>query len=98
MSALGVLSPGIELTLGGSQTESSICFKGSTLCRFAFSLRYWKPSGNVTGNSLLPRKAHYCRFAVTLLASVLALSLMAQAADSEIDRLIQVLDLKPGVA
>ena len=44
------------------------------------------------------RKAHYCRFVVTLLASVLALSLMAQAADSEIEHLIQVLDLKPGVS
>jgi SAM-dependent methyltransferase len=58
----------------------------------------WKPSGNVTENSLLLRKAHYWLLAVTLLASVLALSLMAQAADSEIDHLIQVLDLKPGVS
>lgn len=43
-------------------------------------------------------KAHFCRFAATLLAGVLlASSLMAQATDSEIDRLTQVLDLKPGV-
>ena len=47
----------------------------------------------------MPRNAHLCRFAVTLLASVqLAFSLMAQARDSEIDRLVQVLDLKPGVS
>jgi ubiquinone/menaquinone biosynthesis C-methylase UbiE len=47
----------------------------------------------------LPRNAHFCRFIVTLLASVLlAFSLMAQAADSEVDRLIQVLDLKPGLS
>jgi ubiquinone/menaquinone biosynthesis C-methylase UbiE len=46
----------------------------------------------------LVRKAHFYRLAATLLASVLlALSLMAQSTDSEIDRLIQVLDLKPGV-
>jgi ubiquinone/menaquinone biosynthesis C-methylase UbiE len=45
------------------------------------------------------RKAHFRRFAATLLASVLlAFSLMAQSTDSEIDRLTQVLDLKPGVA
>ena len=45
------------------------------------------------------RKAHFCRFAATLLASVLVVfSLMAQATGSEIDRLIQVLDLKPGVS
>jgi len=47
----------------------------------------------------LLRKAHFCRFAATLLASVLlAFFLMGQATDSEIDRLGQVLDLKPGVA
>ena len=45
------------------------------------------------------RKAHSCRFTATLLASILlAFSSMAQAADSEIDRLVQVLDLKPGVS
>ena len=44
------------------------------------------------------RKAHFYRLAATLLAGVLlALSLMAQSTDSEIDRLTQVLDLKPGV-
>jgi ubiquinone/menaquinone biosynthesis C-methylase UbiE len=47
----------------------------------------------------LVRKAYFYRLAATLLASVLlALSLMAQSTDSEIERLIQVLDLKPGVA
>jgi ubiquinone/menaquinone biosynthesis C-methylase UbiE len=47
----------------------------------------------------LLRKAHFCRFAVALLASVLlAFSSLAQATVSEIDRLIEVLDLKPGVA
>lgn len=44
-------------------------------------------------------KAQLCRFVGTLLASVLfAFFLLAQATDSEIDRLIQVLDLKPGVS
>jgi ubiquinone/menaquinone biosynthesis C-methylase UbiE len=47
----------------------------------------------------LLRKAHFCQFAATPLAIVLlASSLMAQATNSEIDRLTQVLDLKPGVA
>ena len=45
------------------------------------------------------KRAHFCRLAAILLASaLLAFSLMAQATDSEIDRLSQVLDLKPGVA
>ena len=45
----------------------------------------------------LLRKAHFRRVAMALLASVLlAFSLLAQATDSEIDRLIQVLDLKRG--
>jgi ubiquinone/menaquinone biosynthesis C-methylase UbiE len=47
----------------------------------------------------LVRKAHFYRLAATLLASaLLALCLMAQSTDSEINRLIQVLDLKPGAA
>jgi ubiquinone/menaquinone biosynthesis C-methylase UbiE len=47
----------------------------------------------------LARKAHFYRLAATLLACVvLALSLTAQSTDSEIDRLVQVLDLRPGVA
>jgi SAM-dependent methyltransferase len=53
----------------------------------------------MTGTAPLLRKAHFRRFVVVLLASaLLAFSWVAQAIDSEIDRLIQVLDLKPGVS
>ena len=45
------------------------------------------------------RKAHICRFSATLVVSILlAFSSLAHATVSEIDLLIQVLDLKPGVA
>ena len=65
-----------------------------------FSVFIGRNRENATGASgLLLRKAHFFQFAATLLAVVLlASSLTAQATNSEIDRLTQVLNLKPGVA